>query len=79
MCQFQNCINHRTAEDFVSNEFGEEDLVTAFKQPISTEILAVQNKPVADFADSFNSSIVDKVQNQQQDAEDYVDMEYFRF
>ena len=79
-CAVQNCINHRTAEDFVSNEFGEEDLVTAFKQPVATEILTVQNKPVADFADSFNSSIVDKVQNQQQqDVEDYVDMEYFRF
>lgn len=72
-CAVQNCINHRTNEDFINNEFSEEDLLTSFNNKIQvedlqTELLKVNIPTFTDF------SYVN-----QKEKEDVVDMEYFRF
>lgn len=67
-CATQNCINHRTIEDFVSDEFSEDDLAHAFRENNSQNII------------NENTVFVDNIQNQQNNNdEDNVDMEYFRF
>ena len=67
-CATQNCINHRTIEDFVSDEFSEDDLAHAFRENNSQNII------------NENTIFVDNIQNQQNNNdEDNVDMEYFRF
>lgn len=68
-CAVQNCINHRTADDLVSDEYSEEDLLTSFK---SAEHQQIEYNSIFD-----STSIINKIQNQHE--EDNVDMEYFRF
>ena len=73
-CAVQNCINHRTNDDFVSNEYSEGDLITTFKPDY--QILPQNNE--FNEKDFEYSTLIDRVQNQNNE-EDNVDMEYFRF
>lgn len=87
-CAVQNCINHRTNDDFVTNEYSEGDLMTAFKPDyqVLQETITPSNTTVSDNTISSNnnsefeySNLIDRIQNQNNDEEDNVDMEYFRF
>ena len=75
-CAVQNCINHRTNDDFISNEYSEGDLTTAFKPDY--QVLSqtnVNNDKIFEY-----SNLIDNVQNQNNsNDENNVDMEYFRF
>lgn len=88
-CAVQNCINHRTNDDFVTNEYSEGDLMTAFKPDyqVLQETITPSNTTVSDNNTvSLNnnsefeySNLIDRIQNQNNNEEDNVDMEYFRF
>lgn len=76
-CAVQNCINHRTNEDFISNEYSEGDLTTAFKPDYQ---ILPQNNIEPNKKEFEYSNLVDRIQNQNNsNDEDNVDMEYFRF
>lgn len=79
-CATQNCINHRTIEDFVSDEFSEDDLAHAFRENNIQQYNynAVDNIIKTDTKRNTVSNISDIKQNTVSD-EDNVDMEYFRF
>lgn len=79
-CATQNCINHRTVEDFVSDEFSEDDLAHAFRENNIQQYNynAVDNTIKTDTKRNTVSNISDIKQNTVSD-EDSVDMEYFRF
>lgn len=79
-CATQNCINHRTIEDFVSDEFSEDDLAHAFRENTIQQYNynAVDSIVKTDIKRNTVSNISDTKQNTVSD-EDNVDMEYFRF
>ena len=79
-CATQNCINHRTIEDFVSDEFSEDDLAHAFRENNIQQYNynTVDNIIKTDTKRNTVSNISDIKQNTVSD-EDSVDMEYFRF
>lgn len=64
-CAVQNCINHRTNDDFISTEYSTEDLASAFKE--SYNVYSQETTPM------FEQVSANK------EEEDDVDMEYFRF
>lgn len=74
-CAVQNCINHRTNEDFINNEFSEEDLLTSFSNKIQVEDLQTE-LPKVNIPTFTDFSYVNL---NQKEKEDVVDMEYFRF
>lgn len=100
-CAVQNCINHRKVEDFVTNEYSEEDLLTVFKKD-KYEVIPDSFDSSYQFKDdntkSDNIIVNDEIKQSNNintnkgakikydmfgmpinDAEDDVDMEYFRF
>nr|CAI9751298.1 hypothetical protein DGKKSRWO_DGKKSRWO_CDS_0027 [uncultured phage]CAI9752151.1 hypothetical protein CVNMHQAP_CVNMHQAP_CDS_0027 [uncultured phage] len=85
-CAVQNCINHRTVDEYVVNEFAEEDLLTAFsnKQPTvieSTMPKVQQTTPVPQEQPYYLQSLdyLDNNVTMNNNNTDEVDMEYFRF
>lgn len=84
-CAVQNCINHRTAEDVVSDEFSESDLVRAFVPSSNVESLSqTVNKQNIQNQFTQQPQVIDTYNyftdyNNKQNKDDEVDMEYFRF
>lgn len=84
-CAVQNCINHRTAEDVVSDEFSESDLVRAFVPSSNIENLSpIVNKQSIQSQFTQQPQVIDTYNyftdyNNKQNKDDEVDMEYFRF
>ena len=72
-CAVQNCINHRTADDFIGTEYSEDDLAYAFK---AENIQAIAKEEIfkSEETTDFDYRTVNKNDNNED-----VDMEYFRF
>ena len=79
-CATQNCINHRTVDDFISDEYSEDDLAHAFRENSIQQYNynTVDSIVKTDTKRNTVSTISDIKQNTISD-EDSVDMEYFRF
>ena len=83
-CAVQNCINHRTAEDVVSDEFSESDLVRAFVPSSNIENLSPTiNKQSIQSQFTQQPQVIDTynyfTDYNKQNKDDEIDMEYFRF
>lgn len=86
-CACQNAINHRTAEDFVSNEFAEEDLVHAFVEKSNTidnnfvSTVTTTQIPTTQSTAQRQTIVFDMFGNpvKNEEDDDIVDMNYFRF
>ena len=75
-CAVQNCINHRTVEDYTDSEYSEEDLVHAFVENTQQKKAMEQFFKVEDEPEKIQN-ITQK--QEQKENDDDVDMEYFRF
>ena len=75
-CAVQNCINHRTVEDYTDSEYSEEDLVHAFVENTQQKRAMEQFFKVEDEPKEIHN-ITQK--QEQKENDDDVDMEYFRF
>lgn len=80
-CAVQNCINHRKPEDIVSEQYDIDDLSHSFKEnaeylKAEKQFLKADNE---DEVSKYELGMVTGKKNYNDDTEDEIDMEYFRF